>query len=93
MFRLIAKMETAVTIDTGGTPAPDSLIIVTPLGHDATTAAVAEKLDASRTVAIDTLFPLADATRRTIMTTPATTRPNSATPRTRSSPSMAFLSP
>ncbi|OXC73369.1 3-hydroxyacyl-CoA dehydrogenase [Caballeronia sordidicola] len=73
VFRLIAKMETAVTIDTGGTPAPDSLIIVTPLGHDATTAAVAEKLDASRTVAIDTLFPLADAARRTIMTTPATT--------------------
>jgi len=73
VFRLIAKMETAVTIDTGGTPAPDSLIIVTPLGHDATTAAVAEKLDSSRTVAIDTLFPLADAARRTIMTTPATT--------------------
>jgi 3-hydroxybutyryl-CoA dehydrogenase len=73
VFRLIAKMETAVTIDTGGTPAPDSLIIVTPLGHDATTAAVAEKLDASRVVAIDTLFPLADAARRTIMTTPATT--------------------
>lgn len=73
VFKLIAKMETNVTIDTGGTPAPDSLIIVTPLGHDATTACVAEKLDAARTVAIDTLFPLADAARRTIMTTPATT--------------------
>ncbi|MDB5786217.1 3-hydroxyacyl-CoA dehydrogenase [Caballeronia mineralivorans] len=73
VFKLIAKMEANVTIDSGGTPALDSLIIVTPLGHDATTACVAEKLDASRTVAIDTLFPLADAARRTIMTTPATT--------------------
>jgi 3-hydroxybutyryl-CoA dehydrogenase len=74
VFSLIAKMGAAVTIDTGNTPAPDSLIVVTPLGHDASTAAVAERLDATRVVAIDTLFPLQDAARRTIMTTPATTR-------------------
>jgi 3-hydroxybutyryl-CoA dehydrogenase len=74
VFSLIAKMDVAVTIDTGNTPSPDSLIVVTPLGHDATTAAVAEKLDATRVVAIDTLFPLQGAARRTIMTTPATTR-------------------
>jgi 3-hydroxybutyryl-CoA dehydrogenase len=73
VFALIAKMGALVTVDTGNTPAPDSLIVVTPLGQDATTAAVAEKLDATRVVAIDTLFPLADAARRTLMTTPATT--------------------
>jgi 3-hydroxybutyryl-CoA dehydrogenase len=63
-----------VTLDDGATPATDSLIVVTPFGHDATTAAVDEALDASRVVAIDTLFPLIGAKRRTLMTTPATTR-------------------
>jgi 3-hydroxybutyryl-CoA dehydrogenase len=63
-----------VALDEGATPAPDSLLIVTPYGHDATTAAVDEGLDASRVVAIDTLFPLLAAQRRTLMTTPATTR-------------------
>ncbi|BCF89119.1 3-hydroxyacyl-CoA dehydrogenase [Paraburkholderia largidicola] len=72
VLALIAK--TGVTVDTGSTPAADSLIVVTPLGFDATTAAVDENLDASRVVAIDTLFPLVDAQRRTLMTTPATTR-------------------
>jgi 3-hydroxybutyryl-CoA dehydrogenase len=74
VLKLIAKSDAAVHIDTGNTPAPDSLIVVTPLGFDATTAAVAENLDAARVVAIDTLFPLDTVARRTIMTTPATTR-------------------
>ncbi|SAL37826.1 3-hydroxyacyl-CoA dehydrogenase [Caballeronia terrestris] len=72
VLKLIAKSDAAVTIDTGNTPAPDSLIVVTPLGHDATTAALAENLDATRVVAIDTLFPLDTVARRTLMTTPAT---------------------
>ncbi|SAL51267.1 3-hydroxyacyl-CoA dehydrogenase [Caballeronia humi] len=72
VLKLIAKSDVAVTIDTGNTPAPDSLIIVTPLGHDATTAALAENLDATRVVAVDTLFPLDTVARRTLMTTPAT---------------------
>jgi 3-hydroxybutyryl-CoA dehydrogenase len=72
VLALIAK--TGVAVDEGTTPAADSLIVVTPLGSDATTAAVDENLDASRVVAIDTLFPLVDAKRRTLMTTPATTR-------------------
>ncbi|MEM5340866.1 3-hydroxyacyl-CoA dehydrogenase [Paraburkholderia azotifigens] len=72
VLALIAKA--GVAVDEGATPAADSLIVVTPLGFDATTAAVDEKLDASRVVAIDTLFPLVDAQRRTLMTTPATTR-------------------
>ncbi|MDR5750967.1 MULTISPECIES: 3-hydroxyacyl-CoA dehydrogenase [unclassified Caballeronia] len=73
VLKLIATSDAAVHIDTGNTPAPDSLIVVTPLGFDATTAAVAENLDATRVVAIDTLFPLDTVARRTIMTTPATT--------------------
>jgi len=41
---------------------------------NATTAAIDEALDASRVVAVDALFPLVGAQRRTLMTTPATTR-------------------
>jgi 3-hydroxybutyryl-CoA dehydrogenase len=66
--------QAGVPVDEGDTPGADSLIVVTPLGIDATTAAHEEQLDASRVVAIDTLFPLAGAKRRTLMTTPATTR-------------------
>ena len=72
VVQLIAKA--GVKLDEGATPAADSLIVVTPFGHDATTAAVEEALDATRVVAIDTLFPLAIAPRRTLMTTPATSR-------------------
>jgi 3-hydroxybutyryl-CoA dehydrogenase len=72
VLQLVAKA--GVPLDDGDTPAADSLIVVTPFGHDATTAAVDEGLDASRVVAVDTLFPLVAAQRRTLMTTPATTR-------------------
>jgi len=57
-------------LDEGREPGTSSLCIVTPLGEDATTLAVREKLDASRTVALDALFDL--ARRRVVMTTPAT---------------------
>jgi 3-hydroxybutyryl-CoA dehydrogenase len=72
VVQLVTKA--GVPLDDGETPAADALIVVTPYGHDATTAAVDEKLDASRAVAVDTLFPLVGAPRRTLMTTPATTR-------------------
>src|SRR6201996_520738 len=52
VVQLIAKA--GVKLDEGTTPAADSLIVVTPFGHDATTAAVEEALDATRVVAIDT---------------------------------------
>lgn len=58
-------------IDAGQRPAADALCIVTPLGADATTACLAQGLDATRTVAIDCLFDLSK--RRTLMTTPLTT--------------------
>jgi 3-hydroxybutyryl-CoA dehydrogenase len=58
-------------IDHGDRPGPDSLILVAPLGRDATAAALAERVDPTRTVAVDALFGLTK--RRTLMTTPATT--------------------
>src|SRR5690606_31857671 len=59
-------------IDTGDAPAADALLLVAPMGQDASTAAAG--LDASRVVALDTLFPygLRACKRRVIMTTPAT---------------------
>jgi 3-hydroxybutyryl-CoA dehydrogenase len=54
----------------GAKPPPGALCLVTPIGEDATTCAVEQGLDPARTVAVDTLFPLAK--RRTIMGTPLT---------------------
>lgn len=67
----VAKL--GATIDGGASPAAASLCLVAPLGHDATTTALAEKLDPAHTVAIDCLFSLEK--RRTLMTTPLTSGP------------------
>jgi 3-hydroxybutyryl-CoA dehydrogenase len=56
--------------ETAAKPSPGALILVTPIGEDATTCAVEQGLDPKRTVAVDTLFPLAK--RRTVMATPLT---------------------
>jgi 3-hydroxybutyryl-CoA dehydrogenase len=53
-------------------PTPDALCLVAPLGADASTTALELGLDARRTVAIDPLFGFAK--RRTLMTTPVTTK-------------------
>ncbi len=58
------------SLDRGDRPGPESLVLVAPLGVDATRAALAERADPTRTVAVDALFGLAK--RRTLMTTPAT---------------------
>ncbi len=55
-------------IESGIRPSNEALCVVTPIGSDASTTAVAEKLDPRRTVAVDTLFPLDK--RRTLMVTP-----------------------
>jgi 3-hydroxybutyryl-CoA dehydrogenase len=65
---LLGKLGT--NIETGKRPSDRALIVVTPVGEDATTSAVNQGLDAKRTVAVDTLFPMVK--RRTIMTTPVT---------------------
>ncbi len=57
-------------LETGARPGTRSLILVTPVGEDATTCAVEQGLDPRRTVAVDTLFPMVK--RRTIMGTPLT---------------------
>jgi 3-hydroxybutyryl-CoA dehydrogenase len=62
--------RSGIPIEGGAAPSARALIIVTPLGTDATGAAVDEGLDPTRTVALDTLLPLAK--RRTLMTTPVT---------------------
>lgn len=71
---MTVKLLTAlgVTPEGGNAPSADALIVVTPLGLDATTTALQEGLDASRVVAIDTLLPFEATKRRTLMTTPAT---------------------
>jgi 3-hydroxybutyryl-CoA dehydrogenase len=56
--------------ESGARPGAKSLILVTPVGEDATTCAVEQGLDPKRTVAVDTLFPMVK--RRTIMGTPVT---------------------
>jgi 3-hydroxybutyryl-CoA dehydrogenase len=62
--------DAGAPLDGGDKPGDGSLILVTPLGDDATTAAVNEGLDATRTIAVDCLFGL--DTRRTLMKTPVT---------------------
>jgi 3-hydroxybutyryl-CoA dehydrogenase len=54
--------------DEGARPGARSLILVTPLGEDATTAAVDQDLDPARSLAVDTLFGL--DRRRVAMKTP-----------------------
>jgi len=57
-------------IDEGEDPHVDSLIIVAPLGADATTACAEEGLNPENTIALDVLLDL--NTRRTLMKTPVT---------------------
>ena len=57
-------------LESGVAPSAEALILVTPIGDDVTTAAVAQGLDPKRTLGVDTVIGL--ATRRTIMTNPAT---------------------
>ncbi len=65
---LLGKL--GATVETGTKPSAKALILVTPIGKDATSCAVEEGLDPKRTVAVDTLFPMVK--RRTIMPTPVT---------------------
>ncbi len=65
---LLTKL--GANIETGAKPSADALILVTPIGKDATSCAVDEGLDPKRTVAVDTMFPMVK--RRTIMGTPLT---------------------
>jgi 3-hydroxybutyryl-CoA dehydrogenase len=61
-----------ITMEKGERPSEHALIIVAPLGKDATTAAIEEGLDATRVVALDCLPRVGECSRRTLMTTPVT---------------------
>lgn len=63
-------VKLGVRATSGAKPDDRALCLVAPLGKDATTAALAEGLDPTRTVAVDCLTGLAK--RRTLMTTPLT---------------------
>jgi 3-hydroxybutyryl-CoA dehydrogenase len=68
---LVAALRAGgAVLDEGERPGADSICLVAPLGEDATTAALGEGLDPTRTLAVDTLFGL--DRRRVLMTTPAT---------------------
>src|SRR6185503_2148723 len=67
--QLVAKL--GANVDSGKRASAAALCVVMPLGTDATTAALAEDLDAARAVAIDAWFGL--SSHRTLMTTPVTT--------------------
>jgi 3-hydroxybutyryl-CoA dehydrogenase len=62
--------EAGFALDEADAPTPESVCLVMPLGSDATHAALAQELDARRTVAIDPLLGFAG--RLTLMTTPVT---------------------
>ncbi|MBX6318950.1 3-hydroxyacyl-CoA dehydrogenase [Pigmentiphaga sp.] len=70
VVELLLGMEARV--QDGPHPGDDALIVVTPYGEDATTAACDQGLDARRTVAVDTLHGLPVGRRRTLMATPLT---------------------
>jgi 3-hydroxybutyryl-CoA dehydrogenase len=57
------------TVEAGERPSPQALILIAPLGSDATGALLAEQLDPARTLAVDALFGL--GSHRTLMAHPA----------------------
>lgn len=69
---LVAKLAASrgVAVEEGASPSADAVIVLSPVGKDATTAAVEGGFDPRRTVAIDPLFGI--SSRRTLMTTPVT---------------------
>jgi 3-hydroxybutyryl-CoA dehydrogenase len=67
---LAAFLDGKVALDDGDRPGPRSICMVTPLGKDATTAALEAGIEPERTVAVDTLLGLDG--QRTLMTTPVT---------------------
>lgn len=68
LTELLGKL--GASVESGKAPSEKALILVTPVGEDATTCATEQGLDPKRTVAVDTLFPMVK--RRTIMGTPIT---------------------
>lgn len=70
IYQLLKNL--GATIETSQQPSDRALILVAPLGHDVTTVAAVERLDATRTVGIDMMLADSDTQRRVIATNPAT---------------------
>jgi 3-hydroxybutyryl-CoA dehydrogenase len=70
LYQLLKQL--GATIEIGQQPSDKALILVAPLGHDVTTIAAVERLDASRTVGIDMMLPDETTRRRVLATNPAT---------------------
>ena len=69
--RVVELLEhLGAAVDGGAAPRADALCLVLPLGRDATTAALDERLDPARTIALDTLVDV--SRQRTLMATPVT---------------------
>lgn len=66
--KLLQQLD--VPLESGSRPSETALCLITPVGDDATTAALAQGLDPTRTVAVETLFAMDK--RRVIMPTPVT---------------------
>src|SRR5690606_12601680 len=65
---LVEALKDVVGIEDGRRPSKKAVCLFTPLGMDATSCAVREKVEAERAFAVDTLFGLGG--RRTLMTSP-----------------------
>jgi 3-hydroxybutyryl-CoA dehydrogenase len=58
------------TVESGDGPSRDAIVVLTPIGEDATAAAIRHGQDAGRSIAIDPITP--PDRHRTLMVTPAT---------------------
>jgi 3-hydroxybutyryl-CoA dehydrogenase len=63
-------LTAGVVLETGSTPSADALVVVTPLGTDASTCCAVQRLDPRRVVAVDGLFAMRG--QRSVMSTPVT---------------------
>lgn len=67
----VLMTKAGATVETEDTPSSSALVVLTPLGNDATTEALDAGVPPAQCVAVDTLLGLDK--RMTLMTTPATT--------------------
>jgi 3-hydroxybutyryl-CoA dehydrogenase len=70
LLTFVMSLPQPPVVEDGATPSSDALCIVTPLGADATTTAIEQRLDPVRTVAVDAVFGFSG--RITVMSTPLT---------------------
>lgn len=70
LIAFLGALPRPPVIEHGAVPSADALCLVTPFGADATTTAVEQHLDPTRTLAVDAIFDFRG--RLTLMSTPLT---------------------